>query len=187
MAQDILPRSLSRVRCGDGWRSRLRGSTRRGGEMTSRGLSEPRIRSTSRAAGGRTPTSASRAHVALEGREEASRAAPPCDPQGGRPLLRRLVLKRDVEGAPRAAAPDDEYEAPARRRLAPEGERWRRRAAPPCLCAERQRLLESDLSRDYLSRVCSLALNRSLSGVPCVSDRHSDAQFWPNSKRKNDT
>ena len=116
-----------------------------------------------------------------------------------RPVPRPLVIlkaaalscgascSRDVEGAPRAAAPDDEYEAPARRRLAPEGERWRRRAAPPCLCAERQRLLESDLLRDYLSRVCSLALKRSLSGVPCVSDRHSDAQFWPNSKRKNDT
>ena len=74
-----------------------------------------------------------------------------------RPVPRPLVIleadapscgascSRDVEGAPRAAAPDDEYEAPARQRLAPEGERWRCRAAPPCLCAERQRRLESDL------------------------------------------
>ena len=116
-----------------------------------------------------------------------------------RPVPRPLVIlkaaalscgascSRDVEGAPRAAAPDDEYEAPARRRLAPEGEQWRRRAAPPCLCAERQRLLESDLSRDYLSRVCSLALAYRVSTICYVSDRHSDAQFWPNSKRKNDT
>ena len=93
------------------------------------------------------------------------------------PVLQPLVIlkaaalscgascSRDVEGAPRAAAPDDEYEAPARQRLAPEGERWRCRAAPPCLCAERQRQLKSDLSRNYLSRVCSLALNRSLSSM----------------------
>ena len=89
-----------------------------------------------------------------------------------RPVPRPLVIlkaaalscgascSRDVEGAPRAAAPDDEYEAPARQRLAPEGERWRCRAAPPCLCAERQRRLESDLYLERLSLSSLLACPR---------------------------